>query len=49
MELVRTGAADRAGIGCYGAETQAEPGEDPGIGLVHVAVLALEIRVVGME
>ena len=49
MELVRARAADRAGVGRDGAKAQAEPGEDARVGVVHVAVLALEVREVGME
>ena len=49
MELVRAGAADCAGVGGDGAELQPQAAEDARVGVVHVAVLALQIRVVGVE
>ena len=43
VELVRPGAADGAGIGGDRAKAQPEPREDADIGVVHVAVLALQV------
>src|SRR5438067_1789722 len=49
MEFVRAGTADRAGVGGHGAELQPQAREDARIGVVHVAVFAREILVVGVE
>jgi len=49
VKLMRAGPADRAGIGCHGAELQAEAGEDAGVGFVHVLVFALQIGERSME
>ena len=43
VEFVGAGAADRAGVGRHRAELQAEALEDAVVGVVHVAVFALQI------
>src|SRR3954469_11460212 len=49
MELVRSGAADGAGVRGNRPELEPEAGEDARIGVVHIAVFALEVGVVGVE
>src|SRR3954462_6719821 len=49
MELVRSGAADGAGVRGNRPEPEREAGEDARIGVVHIAVFALEVGVVGVE
>jgi hypothetical protein len=43
VEFVGARAADRAGVGSHRAELQAEAVEDAVVGVVHVAVFALQI------
>ncbi|MCY1397860.1 hypothetical protein D9M71_128800 [compost metagenome] len=49
MELMGTGAADRAGVGLYGAEVQAQAGEHVAVGLVHAVVGFLQGSLVDVE
>jgi hypothetical protein len=49
VEFMRAGAADRAGVGRDGAEFQAQAGEDAAVGVVHVAVFALQVGERGVE
>ena len=49
MKLVRTRAANGAGIGRHSAELQAQPGEDAAVGVEHIAVFAFQIGIRGVE
>ncbi len=49
VKLVGAGAADRAGIGLYGAEVQAQAAEHVAVGLMHAVIGFLQGRLVGME
>ena len=44
VEFMRTGAADRTGVGRDGAEFQAQAREDAAVGFIHVPVFALQVR-----
>ncbi len=46
---MRAGAADGAGVGGHRAELEAQAREDARVGVVHVAVFALQVLVVGVE
>ena len=49
MEFMRSGAADRAGVGSDGAEFQSQSRENAAVGVVHVAVFAQKVVVVHVE
>jgi hypothetical protein len=49
VKLVRSGAADRAGIGSDGTELQSETSEYARIGVEHVAVFALQVIETAVE
>src|SRR5882672_8840991 len=49
VELLRTRAADRSGVGRDGAEVQPETRKDARVGVVHVPVFALQIGIVRVE
>ena len=49
MKLVRTAAADRAGIRRDRAELQPETGKDMAVGVMHGLIGMLQARVVGMK
>src|SRR5581483_8957455 len=49
LELVARGAPDRSRVGLDGAEDEAAAPEDALVGVVHVPVLALAVRAIGVE
>ncbi len=49
MELVREAAADRAAVSFDGTELDAEPPEDPLVGLEHHPVLAIGVGIVHVK